>query len=59
MKKILFLPLDYRSLCAAVKDNILVFGHESGRVIFICFDPVALAHEFPHLLSSPAVVQGT
>ncbi|RPB27270.1 WD40 repeat-like protein, partial [Terfezia boudieri ATCC MYA-4762] len=38
MKKILFLPWDYRpSSSAAAKDNILVLGHQSGRVTFMCF----------------------
>ncbi|KAF8457004.1 quinon protein alcohol dehydrogenase-like superfamily [Terfezia claveryi] len=52
MKKILFLPWDYRLFSSAAKDNILVFGHESGRVTFMCFDSAALDLEFSHLLSS-------
>ncbi|RPB18213.1 WD40 repeat-like protein [Terfezia boudieri ATCC MYA-4762] len=53
MKKILFLPCDYRpSSSAAAKDNILVLGHQSGRVTFMCFDSAALYFEFSHLLSS-------
>ena len=49
MKKILFLPFDYQSRSSAWKDNILVMGHASGRVTFICFDPTATALHFSHL----------
>ncbi|RPB19118.1 tricorn protease domain 2-containing protein, partial [Terfezia boudieri ATCC MYA-4762] len=61
MKKILFLPCDYRPFSSAAKDNILVFGCKSGRVTFMCFDSEALDYEFSHLLSSTpdlAIVQG-
>ena len=34
----LWLPTDYRPSCLAVRDNILVMGHASGRVTFIEFD---------------------
>ncbi|RPB19125.1 WD40 repeat-like protein, partial [Terfezia boudieri ATCC MYA-4762] len=37
MKKILFLPWDYRPYSSAAKDNILALGHRSGRVTFMCF----------------------
>ncbi|RPB18212.1 WD40 repeat-like protein [Terfezia boudieri ATCC MYA-4762] len=52
MKKILFLPWDYRPYSSAAKDNILALGHRSGRVTFMCFDSAALDSEFSHLLSS-------
>ena len=42
MRKVLFLPYDYRPLCSAMKDNILVMGHLSGRVTFMSFDPAAM-----------------
>ena len=37
MEKVLWLPSDYRATCVAVWNNILVFGHASGRVTFIHF----------------------
>jgi len=45
-KKVLFLPWDYRPCSYAVKDNILVMGHQSGHVSFMRFDPTALALHF-------------
>ena len=36
---ILWLPLDYRPKCCAIKSNILALGHESGRVTLIEFNP--------------------
>lgn len=31
MEKVLWLPSDYRATCAAVRNNVLVMGHASGR----------------------------
>jgi len=44
MKKLLWLPVDYRLSCSAVNDtaNLLVIGSASGRVIFISIDFTAL-----------------
>ena len=37
-ENILRIPADYRPTCLAIRDNILVMGHASGRVSFIEFD---------------------
>jgi len=44
MKKLLWLPVDYRPSCAAVNDtgNLIVIGSYSGRVILISIDFTAL-----------------
>ncbi|OCK76970.1 WD40 repeat-like protein, partial [Lepidopterella palustris CBS 459.81] len=34
-ENVLWLPSDYRVTCSAVRNNILVLGHESGRVTFL------------------------
>jgi hypothetical protein len=39
MENFLFLPSDYRATCSAIRSNILVLGHMSGRVTFIEFSP--------------------
>jgi hypothetical protein len=39
MEDFLFLPSDYRATCSAIRSNILVLGHMSGRVTFIEFNP--------------------
>jgi len=41
--RVLFLPVDCRPRSLTVKDNILVMGHESGRVTFTHFNPTAFA----------------
>jgi len=38
-ENILWLPLDYRARCVAVRDNVLALGHDSGRISFIKVDP--------------------
>jgi len=50
-KRVLFLPWDYRPYSSSVNGNILVMGHESGRITFMCFDPMALALDFSNLRS--------
>jgi len=50
-KKVLFLPWDYRPCCSAIHNNILVMGHQSGRITFMCFDSTALSLDFSHLFS--------
>jgi len=52
MKKLLWLPVDYRLSCSAVNDtaSVLVIGSTSGRVILISFDFTALP---PVYLQSP------
>jgi hypothetical protein len=35
MENVLWLPPDYRAVCAAARNNVLVLGHASGRVTFI------------------------
>ena len=44
MKKLLWLPVEYRLPCSAVNDtaNLLVIGSDSGRVTFISIDFNAL-----------------
>ncbi|PMD49976.1 WD40 repeat-like protein [Hyaloscypha bicolor E] len=42
MENILWLPSDYRATCAAVRNNLLVLGHASGRVTFFEFDAASL-----------------
>ena len=44
MKKLLWLPADYRLSCSALNDtaNLLVIGSGCGRVILISFDFTAL-----------------
>jgi len=44
MKKLLWLPADYRLSCSAVNDtaNLIVIGSGCGRVILISFDFTAL-----------------
>jgi WD40 repeat protein len=37
-ENILWLPADYRPTCLAVRENLVVLGHTSGRVISIKFD---------------------
>jgi WD40 repeat protein len=37
--KVLWLPTEYRPSCSIFKDNVLFIGTNSGRVIFIRFDP--------------------
>jgi WD40 repeat protein len=37
-ENILWIPADYRPICLAVRDNILVMGYASGQVTFIEFD---------------------
>jgi hypothetical protein len=44
MKNILWLPSDYRATCAAVRDNVLILGHASGRVSFLEFNPAYLPY---------------
>jgi hypothetical protein len=34
-EKLLWLPVDYRGSCSAVKGGILVLGYNDGRVIFM------------------------
>jgi WD40 repeat protein len=38
MKNILWLPSDYRATCAAVRNDVLILGHASGRVSFLEFN---------------------
>ncbi|KAJ5608772.1 hypothetical protein N7528_009339 [Penicillium herquei] len=38
MRRVLYLPHDYRSDHVAVTDNMVIMGHESGRVSFIRLD---------------------
>ena len=38
IKKVLWLPSDYRAVCAASQCDVLVMGHASGRVSFLRFD---------------------
>jgi WD40 repeat protein len=38
MKKVLWLPSDYRATCAAVWNNVLAIGHASGRVSILGFN---------------------
>lgn len=38
MANVLWLPFDYRATCVAVRNNIIVLGHESGHVTFFEFD---------------------
>lgn len=36
-KNLLWLPPSYRATCVAVYDNILVLGHATGQITFLCF----------------------
>jgi WD40 repeat protein len=38
IKNVLWLPSDYRAVCTASQDNVLVIGHASGRVSILRFD---------------------
>ena len=44
MKNILWLPSDYRATCVAVRGNVLILGHASGRVSFLEFNPAYLPY---------------
>ena len=39
MENVISLPSDYRAICAAAQNNVLVMGHASGRVSILRFDP--------------------
>jgi hypothetical protein len=42
MKNALWLPQEYRPMCAAVQNDILVMGHLSGLVSILKFDAAEL-----------------
>jgi len=58
MKKLLWLPVDYRLSCSAVNDttNLIVIGSGCGRVILISIDFTALPAVY---LQSPVHVAVT
>jgi len=58
IKKLLWLPVEYRLSCAAVNDtaNLLVTGSDSGRVTFLSIDFTALPAAY--LQPSVSVIAG-
>jgi len=60
MKKLLWLPVEYRQSCSAINDtaNLLVLGSDSGRVIFISIDFAALPAAYLEPSVNVAVIEG-
>jgi len=60
MKKLLWLPVEYRPLCAAVNDtaNLIVIGSRTGRVTFIAIDFTALPPAYLQPSVNVAVIEG-
>ena len=60
MKKLLWLPVEYRPSCSAVNDtaNLIVIGSDSGRVIFISIDLTALPAAYLQPSVNVAVIEG-
>jgi len=60
MKKLLWLPLEYRPSCTAVNDtaNLIVIGSPTGRVIFISIDFTALPAAYLQPSVNVAVIEG-
>jgi len=60
MKKLLWLPVDYRGSCTAVNDaaNLIAIGTASGRVIFISFDFTTLPAAYLQPSVNVAVIAG-
>ena len=40
LKKLLWLPSEYRPICSAFQSNVLVLGCSSGQLIFLQFNPL-------------------
>ena len=60
MKKLLWLPVEYRPSCSAINDtaNLIVIGSSSGRVIFISIDFTALPAAYLQPSAQVAVAAG-
>jgi len=60
MKKLLWLPVDYRRSFSAVNDtaNLLVIGSHTGRVILISIDFTALPAAYLQPSVNVAVIEG-
>jgi len=60
MKKLLWLPVEYRLSCPAINDtaNLIVTGSPSGRVTFISIDFTALPAAYLQPSVNVAVIAG-
>ena len=60
MKKLLWLPIEYRLSCSAINDtgNLLVIGSRTGRVIFISIDFTALPAAYLQPSVNVSVIEG-